>query len=303
MCAALRSILTVYEGIIVFAVCIGVGESDFHIGAFGMDNRVKQFIAVGLVFEQIEQTAFGNELLPVVADTQASVEIGVIPDLLFQVFGYEPVIPEYGFIRLKADERSIRFFGIGFRMVVYQFAAAEFGNLCTAFAHTFHCEAVAECIHRLRSDPVQSNRFLKGFAVVLTAGIDFTHTIDHFAQGNTATEIANGYFMVFDADINFLSMAHHVFVDAVIDDFFYQYVDTIIGAGAVAKFTDVHTRAESDMFLPVKTPDFVFGIFYGIGHETKLNKGRSGQPTEFCTGVNEKAPPRGQGFSVNFYSF
>jgi hypothetical protein len=65
-------------------------------------------------------------------------------------------------------------------------------------------------------------------------------------------------------------MAHHVFVDAVIDDFFDQDVDTIICAGSVAEFTDVHARTETDMLFPVKTSDFVFGILYGISHETKL---------------------------------
>jgi len=88
-------------------------------------------------------------------------------------------------------------------------------------------------------------------------------------------------------------------VDAVIDDFFDQDVDTIIGAGAVAEFTDIHPRTKTDMFFPVKTSDFVFGILYGISHETKLIKEAAAHGTEFCTGQHEKAPPRWQGFSVN----
>jgi hypothetical protein len=50
------------------------------------------------------------------------------------------------------------------------------------------------------------------------------------------------------------------------------------------------------MLFPVKTSDFVFGILYGISHETKLIKEAAAHGTEFCTGYMKKPRRYGRAF-------
>jgi hypothetical protein len=55
-------------------------------------------------------------------------------------------------------------------------------------------------------------------------------------------------------------VAHHVFVDAVVQHLLQQDVDAVIEAAAIAQLADVHTRPQPDVLLPVQGPDMLFGI-------------------------------------------
>ena len=57
--------------------------------------------------------------------------------------------------------------------------------------------------------------------------------------------------MVVNVDFNLLARTHDEFVDGVVDNFLDEHVNAVVRALSVAKFTDVHTGAQTDVFMPL----------------------------------------------------
>ena len=57
-----------------------------------------------------------------------------------------------------------------------------------------------------------------------------------------------------------LALAHHEFVDGVIDRLLEQDVDAVLGVGAIAEPADVHARAEADVLERAEGLDAGFGV-------------------------------------------
>jgi hypothetical protein len=60
-----------------------------------------------------------------------------------------------------------------------------------------------------------------------------------------------------------------VLIDAVIDYFFKQNVNTILWQRTVAKLAYVHTWTKTDMLTPVERFDAVFGVVVSWGGHGK----------------------------------
>ena len=57
-----------------------------------------------------------------------------------------------------------------------------------------------------------------------------------------------------------LSVAHQVFVDAVVDHLFKQHIDAIVSAGTIAQLADVHAGPKPDVLLPIERPNVALCI-------------------------------------------
>ena len=68
-----------------------------------------------------------------------------------------------------------------------------------------------------------------------------------------------------------------MFINTVVNYFFYQHVNTIIRCRAIAQFANVHTRPQTDMFTPVKTPNTFFCVvknLFCISHNILSQKSK-----------------------------
>src|ERR1700677_3328594 len=102
---------------------------------------------------------------------QAGIEKAIIPYLVLEVLMQEVVMLKNRFIGPENHKGSIRLSSICFFMLLNQYASFEFGHFCTPIPEGGYHKIFTQRIDRLSPYPIQSHRFLKGFAVVLGAGI------------------------------------------------------------------------------------------------------------------------------------
>ena len=80
-------------------------------------------------------------------------------------------------------------------------------------------------------------------------------------------DVQNGKLLVMDVDL--LAITHDEFVDAVVENFFEEDVDAVVGRGSVAELADVHPGAHADMLAPIERSDVFLGIL-GLGHGLRI---------------------------------
>jgi hypothetical protein len=66
--------------------------------------------------------------------------------------------------------------------------------------------------------------------------------------------------MITDLDSDMLAVAHDELIDAVVDDFLQQDIDTVIHVRAVPETTDIHTGSQSNMLEGTERFDLAFII-------------------------------------------
>ncbi len=169
------------------------------------------------------------------------------------------------FIRNKSHHRTIHFAALGLFIFLYQSSTLELSCFFFAFTNGGHLKIIAQRIHGFCAHAIQPHRFLKSFAVEFCAGIHFAHHIHHFSQRNAAAIIPNRHLFPLNHDFNCFSMAHRVFINAVVHHFFHQHINTVVGAAAIAQFADVHAGPQANMLFPVKRFDGFFGIIKKVG--------------------------------------
>ncbi len=82
----------------------------------------------------------------------------------------------------------------------------------------------------LQAHTIQTNAFLKSFAIILAASVKFAHGIHHLALRNAAAIITHAYpKIVFNGNFNAVASSHLEFVNTIINCFLQQHIDTIIG--------------------------------------------------------------------------
>ena len=131
-------------------------------------------------------------------------------------------------------------------------------------AAAFNGERGAKGVNGFYAHAVEANRLLERFGVVLAAGVDFRCHIHHFAEGYAAAVVGHGYRPSgtdsVDPDFYLFAEAHHEFIDGVVQHFFQQHINAIVGGSAVAEFAYVHARAEADVLAPVEGCYVVLGV-------------------------------------------
>src|ERR1700730_582848 len=106
------------------------------------------------------------------------------------------------FIWYKSDERTVVFTCLHFLILFDYNAPLELSLFYFTLTDGCHFKILAQCIHGLGTYSIQSNRFLKYFAIVFRAGINLTNNIHNFTQWNATSMIANCYRFTFNIDLD-----------------------------------------------------------------------------------------------------
>ena len=171
-----------------------------------------------------------------------------------------PEIPEHLIVRLEHHAGTVGLVGLHQLLVLPQHAAIELGTLQLAVADALDLEVAAQRVHCFGTHAVQTHALLEGLAIVLGAGVDLAHHIDHFPQRDTPPEVAHLYPWTVDHHFHLLAVAHDELVDAVVQHFLQQDVDAIIEAAAIAQLADVHPRPQPNVLFPVQRPDVLLAV-------------------------------------------
>ena len=262
VCTSLGGVLSVDEGVVLFAVLVGMGEGYLDVLPFQVDNRVERGGGHGVV-EQVDQSVARHDAVSVVDDGKARVQVGIIAQHRFYEFRAEAVMLEKGAVRFEEDVGAGRFLGIRGR-VALQDAFGKNGLTHFPVAIAAYDETCAQGIDRLDADAVQTDAFLERLAVILAAGVEHAHSLDEFALRDAASVVAHtDTQVVFHADVYLLARVHLELVDAVVDDFFQEHIDAIFRITSVAQLAYVHAGACADVLHVAQVAYVVVVIFYG----------------------------------------
>ena len=158
----------------------------------------------------------------------------------------------------------------------FQPAGFEGGLHEFAAAMAAHQEFPGQGVDGLGADAVEADAELEDVVVVFGAGVDFGDAIHHLAQGDAASEIADGDGVALDVKLHFLAVAHDEFVHRVINDLLDQDVAAVVAVGAVPDAADVHAGAQADVFQGGERFDFalVVNMFFALGHNSGIHRWR-----------------------------
>ena len=131
----------------------------------------------------------------------------------------------------------------------------ENGITRTIIAERLYGEIGRKCIYCFCSHTVQTDGFLEGFIVVFTTGINNRNSIHHLAQWNSTSVVAYSHLATFDGYIDNFSFLHAELVDGVIYCFLNENVYTIVCVTSITKFTNIHTRTQTNMLEPRQGDD------------------------------------------------
>src|SRR5205807_9612474 len=108
------------------------------------------------------------------------------------------------------------------------FALFESGFDELALAMAANEEVLGEGIYGFGADSVETDTELEDVVVVFGAGVNLRDAIHDFAEGDAASEIADGDGLFLDGDMDLFASAHDEFINAIVDDFLKQNVTAII---------------------------------------------------------------------------
>ena len=112
MGSALGCMLSVNEGIIFFSVLIGMREGYFDVGSLEMNNRIKHRNRQ-IVVQQIFQSIATYYVTSIIVNAESGIEIGIIAQLLLNIFITEGIVEKKCIIRYEKYFCSILLFRIG----------------------------------------------------------------------------------------------------------------------------------------------------------------------------------------------
>jgi hypothetical protein len=145
-------------------------------------------------------------------------------------------------------------------------ALAEFDAASLVFAESLDVEELAQSVYGFDADAVEAHGAFEGLGIIFRARVDLGGAFHELAQRHATAVVTHGDGLrIVDLDFDRVAEAHDVLVDAVIDHFFEQNVDAVLGEGAIAEFPNVHAGAEADVLTPVEGLDAVFGVVVGGG--------------------------------------
>ena len=262
VCTALCGMLTIYERIIFLAVLIGMREGYFNVFSFQMNNVVKAF-GSHVVLQQVFQSVTGKNLLSIIYKGQTRIEVSVITEQGFDKLILEFIIHKQRFVWFEEDSSTI-FFRAVLSNITKQLSFFKSYSTHLPVAVTRYLETATQGVDGLQADTIQAYTFLKCLGVVLTTGIQLTDCFYKLSLRNSSPVVANADpQIVFNGYLYFLSGSHLELVDAVVHHFFQQHIYTVVALLTIAQATDVHPRADADMFHVVQMANVIFGIFYG----------------------------------------
>ena len=247
VCSSLCGVLSVDEGVVFFAVLVGVCEGDFDVVGGEVYDGVEAVVGHG-VLQEVFESVSREDASSVADDGEAGVEVGVVAQHVLYDVVVESVVEEHGVVGCEGDECAAFVVG-GCGGVGDELSAFEDGCAYLGVAVGAHLESCAEGIDGFESDAVEPDAFFEGFGVVFSSGVEHADGFDELSLGDASSVVSYGDAeVVVDVDVDAFSGVHFEFVDGVVDDFFEENVDAVFGEGAVAESSDVHARSRADVF-------------------------------------------------------
>ena len=217
--SALRGVLTIDKRIIILAVLVDMGEGDFNVVAFQVDNRIERLFAVALL-QQIEQAVARHKLLTVENKRQTCVQIGVVAQHCLNVVGVEVVGTKHRLVGRELHLGAVALGG-GLQIVLfYEFTRFKISLFGHSVAERPNRKLRRQRIDSLCAHAVQTNRFLERFGVILRASIHNGNGSHHLALRNAAAIVAHGERVVLESDVDGRAELHSELVYRVVNHFF-----------------------------------------------------------------------------------
>lgn len=196
-----------------------MGEGHLNVFPFQMNDRVGGILG-DLLGEKIEEPVFGGEAIAVENQSQASVEIGIVPEHLADD-GLLPMVGSEDFrIRPEPHKGAVPVLGWLVLGVFFDYIASGEQNLAGAFiAEGLDGKRIRKGIDGFDPDPVEADGFFESLGVVFCAGVDLGSTILELSKRYSSAVIPNRYGVFCQRDLDGFSVAHDVFIDRVVEDF------------------------------------------------------------------------------------
>ena len=260
---ALGRMLTVDKRIILLAILVGMRKGYLNVLTLQMHNVV-QPLAGHVVFQQILQTVTRQDALTIIYKGKPRVQIGVIAQQVFHKLRLEGVAHEQRIIGLEKDVSTCLFRRF-LRHIADQYPTFKDCGAHMSVTIATHLKTTAQRIDRFDAHAVQAHAFLESLRVILTTGVQFADRLDKFALRNAAPIIAHtDPEIVLDVDLNLLARSHLELVDAVIQRFLQQHINTVIALASVPQTADVHAGADTDMLHVIQMSDVLVRIGYVV---------------------------------------
>ena len=263
MRTSLGGVLTVDEGIVLLAILVGMGEGNLDVLALHVDDVVEAFIG-HIITQQILQTMAAQDAAAIVHDGESGVQISIVAEHRFHEIIVEGIVLEECIIRLEEDKGTVLVLSIFHRVALQNtFLKLQMAHLSVAVRLYF--EVGTEGIDRLHTHTVQTNALLERLAVVLTAGIQHTYSLNELALRNTTAIVAHADTqIVFDIDFQTGTCTHLEFIDRVVYHLLQEHINTIFRQISISQTADVHTRTGAYMLHIAQVADVIVGIFYRL---------------------------------------
>src|ERR1035441_4702810 len=182
-----------------------------------------------------------------------------MPQSALDVFQPKSAVLEDFRVRLKLDERAVRFFRLaGVLFLQLADLKTRLGELAVAMAA--HEKVFRQRIDGFRPDSVEADAELKHLIIVFRAGVDLGNAVHDLAERDAAPVIAHRHVVALDVDGDFLAVAHDVFVNRVVHDLLEQDVAAVVGMRAAADASDIHARAQPDVLQRGQRLDFALVV-------------------------------------------
>ena len=104
--AALSSVLSIDEGVVLLAILVGMRKGHLDIVALQMDNGVQRVVGHA-VFQQIFQSMTRENTTTIVHDGQTRVQIGVVAQHVLHNVVLELIVLEQRVVGFKVDVRAV----------------------------------------------------------------------------------------------------------------------------------------------------------------------------------------------------
>ena len=274
--SALDGILAVDERVVFVAGLVGVGKCNFDIFACDVDNRVERFGCHALG-EQVVKAVLGDKFLAVIHEREACIKVRVVAKHGLDILVAEGIVVEEFLVVIRRELNHRAALGFSFEAVLFdpvgdrddagifdEFTLVEGGAAGGVVTERLDDEVKREGIDGFGAYTVQADRLVESFVVVLTAGVDDRDGVREFAQRDAAAVVANRNGLVNHLHFDEFAFFHTELVDGVIDCFFDEDVDTVVGVRPVAKLTDIHTGTEADMLQTGEGNDVTFVVLRGL---------------------------------------
>lgn len=205
----------------------------------------------------------------VVVEGEACVEVGVVPESFADELFVESVLFEDCEVGDELYVGAVGFFS-GALFFGLEDALSEAGFEALAVAEATDEEVGGEGVDCFETDSVETDGELEDIVVVFGAGVDLADAVEHFSEGDAPSVVADSeeFALWIVGDHHIIAVVHDEFVNAIINDFFKEDVDSVVDMGAIAEASDVHSGAQADMGESVECLDgtlIVLRLFCHIG--------------------------------------